>query len=303
VTIVNKLTLLKYRDILGEEAIGGGGGSPHLRIVIATGDGNRTAVSGYGLPSTYENQAFTPESHRHADPKAREFQERFGASLQAHRAIADIASMSAASRGVAGDASLSQSGRALKLKEIIGKTLGNLGTRLAAIDPFDAALKVTEAKLLTPPAADHSEVILDNEIRTGYWRSLSPTAREAHFVQFGQKPELDRVLLAVRRSPIPFGDDAPKVDAAWRHLVARTQPQAWQAFSQEREATDWASGLVGHLASLALNPHSQHRGERLAREDLYHALKPTGTGVRLGNFQSGEVAHFEQRIAAAAAAA
>lgn len=160
-------------------------------------------------------------------------------------ALAALADLDAARRAIGDDPTLSDIGKAEKLKPLREQVAAKIAKASADIGEFGKSLSAFEAKTYATPELDPSDAVSalhDWELRDGL-KALDASDKAAGYAAIAANP---RLMIAVLRAPMamqPFTDIARQI---WTAHVEVTNPDAAKV-AAFKVAHDWAAGILPHL--------------------------------------------------------
>jgi len=275
----------------------GDGGSTHLRIGLANfRDSRAPRLTGYGgPPNPYENDQFTPATASLSDPMRRVFIETDQSNAIAADSLDAFATGQRSIKAAIVNPNLSELAQRKSLATEGTGFVAAAGGHFAKLQAISAALDKTGTALFEAQPPDSAGAAIDTEARAEF-RKLSTEEQFSLLRNIG-KPDMARLLLALKRTPIPWGHAgiADLVGKAWIAQVTAQRPQEVAQYQAARANNEWSTGLVSLLARSVMDSYG------LDGFDVYQALKPTG-GVGVVQINPTAIQSFEHRIARAAAA-
>lgn len=196
------------------------------------------------------------------------------------------------------DAALTDLGKTQKLDPERSKLVRLVANAWGNLEPFAADLDAREAKLLEVPTVDptHAAVAVeDREIRD-WWRTQSFEARAQMLERMRSGPELQRIELALLRSPVALLDgEARAVRENWERGRRLDNPGETVAIESGRRAIEWARRGLSQVAGLAL-PVTTWSGDRVLREIVAAAGDAPARGFDVFGFTPEEAARMRRRL-------
>lgn len=181
-----------------------------------------------------------------------------------------------------------------------------LGAEYAKLQPAALTLQAKRAALYAVPEADTGGTVVDSELRS-HFRSLS-LGDQAVMLAKLERPEYSRLLIALKRSPLPHTDaTASRLQDAWTAHVDATRPEESNALAAETANHEWATGVLKQLAKAVTEgrtmtpPAHSTAAVDIAPMDAYRAVRGNGEGV-LG-LSNADRAVYERRAEIEKAAA
>lgn len=153
--------------------------------------------------------------------------------------------LEAARRTVNADKSLSEIGRAEKLKDLRQQTARIVETVEAEMATHTEALEKWAGRVYAPNPIDRTDAVTvaeDVEIRT-MLRGMGSTERVGLLENIVKQP---RMMEAVLRSPVPITGLTDAISRSWRDHVEATHPDA-PLVATNRAAVDWAGQVLGQI--------------------------------------------------------
>lgn len=188
----------------------------------------------------------TPPERAHNSDYARE---------KAADALEALDYLEAARRTVNADKSLSEIGRAEKLKDLRQQTARIVERTQAEMAAHAATLETWAGKVFSPAVIDRTDAVTvaeDVEIRT-MLRGMGATERTALLENIVSQP---RMMEAVLRAPVPIPVVTDAIRRSWREHVEATHPDAPNV-ATGRAAVEWASQVLGQIgAAVGAGPQS-----------------------------------------------
>lgn len=155
--------------------------------------------------------------------------------------------LEAARRKVNADKSLSEIGRAEKLKDLRQQTARIVEGVQAEMAEHAATLEQWAGRVYAPATLDRADAVgvaEDVEIRT-MLRGMGSTERVGLLENIVNEP---RMMEAVLRSPVPITGLTDAISRSWRDHVDATHPDAPKV-ATNRAAVEWAGQVLGQISA------------------------------------------------------
>lgn len=202
---------------------------------------------------------------------------------------------------IAKDQNLSDIGKQAKLSPLAADAIAQVAMSWSNVDSFSASLEKRMAALCAVPQllpGDFVNASIDREIRTDWWGSLDTSARWQAIAKMADSPELQRVELALLRSPVPVSADdmLAAIRASWDAGCRANNIAEEIAIQAGRANVDWAQRGLAQL-SAALNaglPRNSWPAERILNLLVTDPRTAKGTGYGCWGWSARDAAEAKR---------